>query len=391
MVARFGGVSALGTFGVALLVWLAVLGINRALVSEPMTVVGDSDVRRREHAEGFAASALVGCAAAVLLALGCAGGAAGGLDVLGVLALAPWLPSLLAQDYCRSAAFRERRPEIALASDVAFAIVQVAVTLLLGVLGERDVAAFLAAWGVGATSGAVVGLVLLRVRPAFRGGWSRIRDLWARSRWFLAEFATAFPGDQGYLFLLPIMLGTAPFGLYRSASGLIGPVVVIFLAAGNVGLPEAVRSLREGGQPGLRRFTARLTAAVAGATLLYCGLVALLAEPLLRIVYGEPFVPATTVTVLVAAQYVLYSLSFGVGVSMKASGRMKALWVVRSCTAAVTIVGVAVLAGVGGLFGAGLAAVLAGAVYSTGVLVGNHITRPRGAHAARRGRRRDPG
>ncbi len=330
LVARLGGVSALGAFGVALLVWFAVVGINRALVSEPMTVIGGVETRAREHGEGVTASVIVGLGAGALLAAVCGVLAEQGLAIAGVLALAPWLPSLLAQDYCRAAAFRTRRPHVALVSDLVFAVVQATATFALASVGDRNVAAFLGAWGIGATAGAVVGLAMLRARPVgLRRGWSRLARMWPRSRWFLAEFGTAFPGDQGYLFLLPLLLGTASFGLYRAASGLIGPIVVIFLAAGNVGLPEAVRSLREGGRAGLHRFTIRLTAVVAGVTVLYCGAVAVLAEPLLKLVYGTPFAAAATVTAFVAAQYVLNSLSFGAGVAMKAAGRMKALWVVR--------------------------------------------------------------
>lgn len=390
LVARLGGVSALGSFGIALLVWFAVVGVNRALVSEPMTVIGGPEVKRHEHREGVAASAVVGLGVGVLLAVACwLLIVFAGLNVVGVLALTPWLPSLLAQDYCRAAAFRTRQPHIALASDVVFAVVQAGATLVLAEVGDRGVASFLAGWGIGATAGAVVGMVMLRTRPgSLWQGWVRLRRMWPRSRWFLAEFGMAFPGDQGYLFLLPVLLGTTLFGLYRAGSGLIGPIVVIFLAAGNIGLPEAVRSLREGGRPGLRRFAVLLTAVVSGVTVLYCGAIALLAEPLLRLVYGEPFVPAATITAFIAGQYALNSLSFGAGVAMKAAGHMKALWVVRVCSATVTIGSTAVLASFAGLTGAGIAALIAGLAYSGGVLTAYAITG--GADGPRHRRTKSP-
>jgi len=392
LVARLGGVSALGSFGIALLVWFAVVGVNRALVSEPMTVIGGPEVKPHEHREGVAASAVVGLGVGVLLAAVCwVLIVLGGIDALGVLALAPWLPSLLAQDYCRAAAFRTRQPHIALASDVVFAVVQAAATLMLAQVGDRGVASFLAGWGIGATAGAIVGMAMLRTRPgSLWRGWLRLRRMWPRSRWFLAEFGTAFPGDQGYLFVLPVLLGTTLFGLYRAGSGLIGPIVVIFLAAGNIGLPEAVRSLREGGQPGLRRFAVLLTAAVSGVTVLYCGVVALMAEPLLRLVYGAPFAPAATVTAFIAGQYALNSLSFGAGVAMKAAGHMKALWVVRICSATITIAGTAVLASVAGLTGAGVAALIAGLAYSGGVLIAYALTAAADRPRPRRGAHRPP-
>jgi O-antigen/teichoic acid export membrane protein len=349
-----------------------------------MTVTGGLDVPAQEHRQGFAASIVVGLGAGVLLAAAAGAATFGGVDAIGVLALAPWLPSLLAQDYCRGAAFRARRPHVALISDVAFAVVQAGATIVLALSGGTDVSAFVAAWGIGATAGALVGAALLHVRPGLRGGVAKLRLLWPRSRWFLAEFGTSFPSDQGYLFLLPALLGTAQFGLYRAASGLIGPVVVLFLAAGNVGLPDAVRSLRNGGGKGLNRFVVRLTAVVAVGTALYCATIAVLAEPLLRLVFGAPFEAAATVTVLVAIQYVLYALAFGAGVGMKAAGRMKELWVVRAVTAAITIAAVAVLASRAGLLGAGIAAVIAGAGYAAGVLVAYRVVLARGSsHSSR--------
>src|SRR6476469_5533852 len=107
VIARVGGANALGAFGVAFVVWLAVLGINRAVVTEPMTVRG-TPPGKGDLVEGCAASLLLGVVAGVALAV-----VGGGLVLVGaqtgafaLFALAPWLPTLLAQDYCRSMAFR---------------------------------------------------------------------------------------------------------------------------------------------------------------------------------------------------------------------------------------------------------------------------------------------
>ena len=253
--------------------------------------------------------------------------------------MAPWLPSLLAHDYCRAAAFRLQRPDRALLSDLTFAVVQTALTVGLFMLDVRNVAAFLAAWGFGATAGAAVGMGLARIRLGARGGVAHLRALWPRSRWFLAEFGTAFPADQGYLLLLPVLLGTAQFGQYRAGASLIGPVVVVFLAFGNVGLPECVRRLRQDGMRGLADYTPRLTGAVLAVTVLYCGGVAVFAEPILRLTYGEEFAGAAVVTYLVAGQYVLMAIGFGCGVAMKAADQMRQLWTMRAFSAVVSISG----------------------------------------------------
>ena len=162
-----------------------------------------------------------------------------------LIALAVWIPSLLAQDYCRSMAFRLRRPDQALTSDVSFAAVQVVGSVSPWPSGS-------AASPCTSACGAPArrpGHCRMSCSTAPRGarGWALPAALWPRSRWFLAEFSTAFPADQGYLLLLPVLLGTAQFGLYRAGTGLVGPVVVVLIAGGNIGLPESVRRLQEGG------------------------------------------------------------------------------------------------------------------------------------------------
>jgi O-antigen/teichoic acid export membrane protein len=379
LIARAGGADALGAFGVAFLVWLLVVGVNRALVTEPMTVIGSTESSQEELREGLLASVVLGLTVAAVLTLACGVVELARVGAVGVLQLVPWLPSLLAQDYCRGTAFRLQRPHQALLSDLTFAVVQAALTLGLLVLDVHSVAAFMAAWGIGATAGAAVGMGLVRIRLSARGGVARLRALWPRSRWFLAEFGTAFPADQGYLFLLPVLLGTAQFGIYRAGANLIGPVVVLFLAGGNLGLPECVRRLREGGMRGLADYTPRLTGAVLTVTVLYCCGVAVLAEPLLRLIYGEEFTGAAVVTRLVAGQYVLIAIGFGWGVAMKAANQMRQLWTMRVCSAGVSITGVIVLASRWGLFGAGLASIVAGGVYTVGVAVGYQRMRGRAA------------
>ncbi len=369
LIARAGGADALGAFGIAFLIWLVVVGTNRALVTEPMTVGGSLDSENAELREGLLASLTLGVGGAGLVAV--AGSVMGlaGLNPVSTLALAPWIPSLLVQDYCRLMAFRLRRPDRALISDVVFAVVQGTATLGLFVLHVGSVSAFLATWGIGATAGALVGLGQVHVRVTGRGGIAHLRALWPRSRWFLAEFGTAFLSNQGYLFLLPVLLGTAGFGVYRAGASFIGPVIVIFLVGGNVGLPECVRRLRQHGMPGLAAYTLRLTAAVVALTALYCGIAAILAVPMLRLTYGEKFTGAAVITQLVAVDYIISAVGFGFGVALKAAGQMRQLWALRAASAIVSLTGIIVLTNSFGLTGAGLAAVVAGAAYTVGVAV----------------------
>lgn len=367
IIARAGGAEALGTFGVAFLVWLGVVGANRALVTEPMTVTGSTDPREAQIPEGLLATLILAVTVAVGLGVVGLGLQLAGFKATALVALAVWIPSLLAQDYCRSMAFRMQRPDHALISDATFAVVQVAVSGVLLAVGSHSTAAYVAAWGLGATAGTVAGIVANGTRVRLRGGLRHLRALWPRSRWFLAEFGTAFPADQGYLLLLPILLGIGQFGFYRSGAGLIGPVVVILIAGGNIGLPESVRKLREHGVDGLARYAKALTAVVLGITIFYCAFVAVLAEFLLRLVYGDQFTGAVTITRLIAVQYVLMAASFGYGQAVKAAGQMRLLWASRAVSAVLSIGVVILLADEFGLVGAGMASVTAGCAYSVGV------------------------
>lgn len=371
LVARAGGANALGSFGIALLIWLTILGTQRALITEPMTVVGSTDSRDAQLREGMLASLGLGAVSASVLTVVAGVFLLIGVDAVPVLALAPWIPSLLFQDYWRGMAFRLQRAHHALINDVVFAAVQGIVTVALFALDAENITTFIASWGVGATAGAIIGLLLaqVRVHRPGPGGFAHLRTLWPRSRWYLAEFGTTFPSDQGCLLLFSVLLGTTGFGVYRAGASLLGPVAVIFLAGGNAGLPECVRQLRHHGIPGLANYTKRLTAVLLGATMVYCGAVALLAVPIVRLLYGEEFAGAVTVVRLVAVQTVIAAAAAGCFAAMKAADRLRQLWFMRIAAAIVAITSALVLATSFGLTGAGLSSILTAATFTVGVTV----------------------
>ncbi|HEY1969485.1 MAG TPA: hypothetical protein VGH89_16145 [Pseudonocardia sp.] len=371
LVARVGGTSGLGAFGIAFLVWLGALGLNRAFVCEPMTVcnstTGDGD-----WSEGASASLALGLLMAIPLAVVAAVMCRCGLaPASSMLALAPWLPSLLVQDYYRSMSFRQGRPDHALASDLVFVLAQAAASAAVVLLNVASVSTILGAWGLGATVGALGGMALSGLRLYLGRGAIYLVRLWSRSRWFLAEFATSFAFNQGYLVLLPIMLGLAQFGQYRAGMSLLGPVTaVIFTAGSNVGLPGSVQRLRDEGITGLGRYSTRLTLAVMAPTIPYCVTVAILAPTLLRLVYGEPFVEGATITQLSGLAICLYAVGYGSQVALKAANRMRWLWTLRAVNGAIAVIAGLILIKSMGLAGAGWASVVGNALYSTAIILG---------------------
>ncbi|MDQ4102496.1 MAG: hypothetical protein M3186_01810 [Actinomycetota bacterium] len=145
--------------------------------------------------------------------------------------------------------------------------------------------------------------------------------------------------------------------------------MVIFIAGGNVALPECVRRFRQDGMPGIAAYMPRLTTAVVSLTVLYCGGMAILAVPLLRFAYGEQFIGAAVITQLVAAQYVIAAFGSGFGVALKAAGQMKQLWALRATIAVVSITGMIVFVNLFGPIGAGLAGIATATTNIVGVTV----------------------
>lgn len=369
LVARVGGPHDLGVFGLVWLVWLAVLGVNRALVCEPMTVHGSlsGDAQR---SEGASAAIGVGLLCAIAFAAVCGLLQLGGMkDAIVLLALVPWIPALLLQDYFRMLSFRLGRPDHALVSDLVFLVVQLVVVGGLLFFDITGLYALLASWGLGACAGAAYGIAKAGLRLRMKSGSRLMCELWSHSRWFVAEFWTRYIATNGYMLVLPILLTVADFGLFRSGIGLIGPLMVIFIAGGNVGLPGCVRSLRQDGQSGLDRYTARLTLAVAAFTLAYCGLVALAAPWLLTAVYGVAFAGAAEVTRLLAVAYMLSSLAFGCGVALKALNEMRKMWLIRVLSTVAATVAAIPLVSTLDLGGAGLIAIILAGSSSVTVLI----------------------
>ncbi|MDN5749357.1 MAG: hypothetical protein L0H64_12710 [Pseudonocardia sp.] len=265
--------------------------------------------------EGLLSALLIGLVAATAITAAGIVMHLAGIGTAALLSVAVWIPSLLAQSYCRSMAFRLRRSDQALLSYPAFAIVQVvqvvqvvevASSFALYPDGVRSTTAFISARGLAATVGAVVGIRLPGARPTACVGVAHLRSLRSRSRWLVTEFGAAY---------------------FRAGMGLIGPVIVAFIAGGNVGLPESVRRLREGGSLGLRSYARSLTGGRPGRH----GALLRARGPLLRDAPAPrvriEFELAATVTRLIALQHILMAVSFGVGQVVKTVGCMRQLWV----------------------------------------------------------------
>ena len=267
--------------------WLAIIGINRAVLTEPLIIVEpdlDTPVNLRralaaQLAVALALGAVVAAVGAVLLMTGVPG--IGGP----LLALAAVLPMLLTQDLWRALSFGVHHPKRTLANDLVFTAVQVILMAGLIAVGLTSSPWFVIAWGIGAAAGVVVGMVQFHARPATRPRTELLRELWPMSRWLIRDFATLFGAREAYLLIVAAFVTGAEFGGLRAAESLVGPAYVILLSGGNVALPGATRTFRDHGCAGLARYSRRVTIVVGGAEFAYSALLVIFGPWLMVTIY----------------------------------------------------------------------------------------------------------
>ncbi|MGH9088887.1 MAG: hypothetical protein ACRDYZ_12395 [Acidimicrobiales bacterium] len=357
-VARIGGIAALGAYSLAYIVWLVLADVHRSVVTDPMAIENDlrggGDVARSIRL-GLAAELGLGAALGAALALVGLVLWLTGQQLYGTafLALAPWLPFLLAQDYWRWVAFMRATPGHALANDLVFDAVQAAAFAALFFVGLHSSVLAIAAWGSGAVAGAGFGLWQHSIRPAWRGGFDLIRRRWRMSRWILAGAVTTWGGSNLYVVLTGVFLGPAGIGGLRAAISLVsGPSLVLVQAGGSVGLPEASKALQERGWPGLRRVQRVVT--VAGmASVGAIGLVVLLfGHRLLVALYGPGFGHFAAAADLQAFGVLAGTVSLGAVLSLKTTRRTGNLFWSSGLSLVVSVVAVVVLVPLFGVEGA---------------------------------------
>ena len=362
LVARRLGFTGLGAYSFVLIVWMATLGIHRAIVAEPI-VIGSRSNQLDEHQlqRGFSAEVVLGLALGLVVAAGSVVALVLDKAVIArtLVVLALVLVPLLLQDLWRFMAFFAGKPERALANDLVFAVVQITLTAVVIGTHRSSTPLFVAAWGVGALVSSAYGFVQFGVRPRLLSGWHQIGEHWGFSRWMLADFGTSFAMDNVYPLMVLALLGQTRYGVLNAVIRLMGPAAVILQSGGNLGVPGASRALREHGPAGLDRFSRKLTTGIVTCMVIYTGVVFVAGSWLLRTVYDKPeAVGYGGLMRLVGTGYVVWSLAFGSLIALRVVQQTRRLWAARLVVSAISLATAFVLIRRFGLNGAGWAAVV---------------------------------
>lgn len=247
VVARAVDLREFGAFSLVFAAYTVVLGVARAVATEPLAVryagAGAPELRSATGAAA-GASLVLGVAAGIGCAL--ASLPAGGALAQDLLALAVVLPGLVVQDSWRLSFFAGEQGARALVNDLVWAVMLAAgLALLLTSVENPSAADVLLVWGGTGTFAAVVGALQAAALPAVRRTRAWLRETIALSSRYAGEFVTTVAGAQLILFVVGAAAGLAETGALRGGQVVLGPLNVLFMGTALVAVPEAMRALRE--------------------------------------------------------------------------------------------------------------------------------------------------
>jgi O-antigen/teichoic acid export membrane protein len=244
IVARSVSPEDFGAFGLVFATYLVVLGVSRAIASEPLLVRFSAepfDVWRSGAISSTGTATAIGAVAGVLsisVGLIVDGSLGHGLVALGVT-----LPGLLLQDSWRLAFFADGRGAVAFVNDLVWALL-LAPMLAIAASKSGDMEWFMLAWGTSASGAALFGFLQARFRPRVSAAvtwWNEHRDLAPK---FLSEFVVRAGGSQLVFFGLGAVAGLSAVGSIRGAQIVLGPFHVIFQGIWLIAIPEQKKLLK---------------------------------------------------------------------------------------------------------------------------------------------------
>lgn len=322
--ARTLGASGLGVLSLGLTSFFIVLGLNRALIVDPLTVTTSARevVERSDHdACAVTGIAVLSALTTVVFLLAAA--------VLprswgeGFLAFAPWLSFGLLVDFLRARLYRDSRQRSPALLSVVWFSTSVAAYLLVR---PSSPFALAAAWGVGAAAALSLGLMLTPVRLARPSGaivW--LRDVVSSlGKWLAAESVAYAVLSFALLGVLAATIGSDGLGGIRAAQSLFTPLSLLAPALTLVALPALARLAAK--DPVSAKSDASRLGFVAGLLCLAYAVAVLLASQTSLAFLGSSFVAFSGVVAPLGLVSVLGGLAMGASLWLKASSNGRALF-----------------------------------------------------------------
>jgi O-antigen/teichoic acid export membrane protein len=321
-IARVGGPSTYGGFAVATAIYLSALGFQRTLISTPLVVTSAAETPS-------GASRSVSCArtATILYGIGVAslvaavGAVTTGLPRTACLAIAPWLPFLILQDFCRSVLFLRRRARAAVVNDAVWGVGLLAATPLLEVRYLSGLTAF---WAVGGALGAVVGIAQTRCQSV---GVRESVTWWLHCArrcgiWFGLDHAAYSLMAQGNIFIVASVGGAEAAGGIRAITVLLAPIGVLGAGGAATALP-ILAQIAATNPARSRRIASAASTLLVTAGLIWAVILLGPGRDVLPRVFGSAFEQARPALVPIVLSYLVTASTIGIDLYLSATTRAR--------------------------------------------------------------------
>lgn len=331
-------------FGSFTLVYSALLFVNSlqsTLITQPHNVLGVG-LHGAEYQRYTSSTALVQLCVAI--AAGICAMLAGGILSLMRLAAAPLLvalgPLIVAwqlQEFGRRVLYTERRFAAAFANDVvsyAGQAVLLAIFWRFGVLSS--VTALLA---VAVTSAIGAMYVFIQLRGSLVRGYDghALKENWHFGKWLAGgELLRWLSSVEMYQYLAAAMLGTAATATLKSAQVVFGPTRLLLFSLNSILPIQFAHELRSG-RTHLHSELKRVYLVTAIPLGVYCGAVALLAAPLLRLLYGSRYAGSASVLVLYSVSAFVSYIAIIVSAALQAKRQTRSVFDTYGYTSVVAL------------------------------------------------------
>ena len=309
-----------GEFNLVFATYLLVLGISRALATEPLVIrytTADEEAWRAAAGSASGTALAISAVAGLICITGglVAGGEGGRLFVvLGLL-----LPGLLVQDSWRFVFFSRSRGAHALMNDLGWTVLLLTGASAVHLLDFQDAAWFVICWGGAAGIASFYGMYQLRLLP--RPG--RVLVWWAAHRGLSVRLAAQFVATSGIsqasVYAITLVAGATALGSLRGAYLLLGPTQVLVMGVGLVAVPEGARALRNSRQA-LRRLVWGVSSLVGVSAMAWGAIAYNLPESWGTAILGPTWNSAHPLVIPTALAMVASGLSAGATSGIRALG-----------------------------------------------------------------------
>jgi O-antigen/teichoic acid export membrane protein len=349
--ARAIGAGGVGEIYVGFACYTLLLGIQRGLVSDPLTATtaalpaSDRTWSTRGAVSTTLCSGGLMCAATAVVSLFLRGDLATGL-----LVFVPWLAMALLQDLWRAILFRDGRGTAAAANDLTWLVVMAALVPIA--FAWRSPWSVVAVWGGGALAGAALGFVQTGLRPCSPAEALR----WFRtSAWPLGKYLAA--GNVAYaasytalVVALAAIVGSDALGGYRVIQAAFAPLTLLGPALALPGLPALTRRVERSERDALK-LTAEMGLLTLAGTAVYIAVASVAGVNALGAIFGHEFRRFQNLVLPVALGQLLVAPLVGFGMLLIAQRRGRASFFGRLVSNAATLALGLALAAAGGIRG----------------------------------------